>query len=63
MSGITIATRSVALTISRSGRVSMGLRTASRKAAASSARPSTKRGVTTVTFSDAISASSPSFPY
>ena len=48
-SGMTTATRSPAFTISRRGGVPMGRRTASRKASASSARPSTKRGSMTVT--------------
>ena len=41
----------------------MGCRTASRKAAASSAMPSTKRGSMTVTSSDGMSVSRPVVPY
>ena len=63
MSGITTATRSLAPTRSRSGRVPIGRRTASRNAAASSGRPSTKRGWITVTSDASVATSRTSVPY
>jgi hypothetical protein len=63
MSGITTATRSRAATRSRKGRAPIGCRTAARKAAASSGRPFTYRGWTTVTSAASVASSTPSVPY
>jgi predicted CXXCH cytochrome family protein len=63
MSGITTATRSPARTISRSDFASIGRRTASRNAAASSGTPATNRGSITVTSDASVVSSRPSVPY
>ena len=63
MSGITTATRSSGRISSRSGALSIGFRTASRKAASSSGNPYTNAGAITDTFDDGMSTLSPSFPY
>ena len=63
MSGITTATLSFAAIWSFRGRAPIGRRMASRNAEASSGRPGTKRGSTTVTLGASISRSSPAVPY
>ena len=63
MSGITTATRSRAPTRSRSGRASIGARTASRNAAASSGSPFTNWGSITETLGASVARSIPSVPY
>jgi hypothetical protein len=63
ISGITTATRSAAPILSRSGAQPMGLRTASRKDAASSGNPSSCFVLRTVTSDDGISAVMSPLPY
>src|ERR671912_744099 len=63
MSGITTATRSLALTSSFSGAEPTGWRTASRKAAASFGNPSSCFVLSTVTSDDGISTASSPLPY